>query len=52
MHGGILDLLPDIRTNNFYFRLGHTQVPGEESVGEAFKAFHNLKKVPGPDFFL
>lgn len=52
MHRRILDFLPDIRTDNLDFRLGHTQVPGEESVGERFEPFHDLEVIPGADFFL
>ena len=52
MHFRILHFFPDIRTDNLDFRLGHSKVPGEESIGEAFEAFHDLEVVPGADFFL
>lgn len=52
MHRRILDLLPNVRTDDFDLRLGHPQMPGEESVGEGFETLHNLEVIPRADFFL
>ena len=52
MHRRILDLLPNIRTDDFDLRLRHPKMAGEESVGEGFETLHNLEVIPSADFFL
>lgn len=52
MHLRIFNLLPDVRADDLDLVYSVSGFTGEESEGKGFETFHDLKVVPGADFFL